>query len=306
MVSNHKVKLIVNPNADLGRAWQVAGNLRPIVEEFGGADWTGTVYPGHAVELARQAAEEGHEIVVAAGGDGTAHEVANGLMQVPEGKRPRMGIVPIGSGNDFAHAVGMDPSPYTALRQIFTGSTHRIDVGVLKSGHGRQEYWVNTMGIGFDATATIRSRRITVARGFLIYLLAVLQTILWNHDAPQMEIHTDEENWTERLLMFVLCNGPREGGGFYVQPDARTDDEMFHYAAIGKVSRLMMLRILPEVMRGTHGKMKAVRMGKFRNLQLKADAPLYIHTDGEIFAGFGTDVHDLQVELLPGALEIVS
>ena len=306
MSPDHKVKLIVNPNADLGRAWHIAGDLRPIVEEFGGADWTGTVYPTHAVELARLAAEEGYELVIAVGGDGTAHEVANGLMQVPRERRPRMGIVPIGSGNDFAHAVGMDRSPPTALRQIFTGEPKPIDVGQLQDGHGRLEYWVNTLGIGFDATATIRSRRFTVVRGFLIYLLAVLQTILWNHDAPLMQVETDEEKWEERILMLVLCNGPREGGGFHIQPEARPDDGIFHYASVGKVSRPMMLRILPEVMRGTHGKMKAVRMGKFKSLKLKADAPLYVHTDGEIFSGFGTDIRDLQVEILPGVLEIVA
>jgi diacylglycerol kinase (ATP) len=78
----HKVKLIVNPNADMGQAWRNAADLRPVVEEFGGADWTGTVYPTHAIELARQAAEEGYELIISAGGDGTAHEVINGLMQV--------------------------------------------------------------------------------------------------------------------------------------------------------------------------------------------------------------------------------
>lgn len=305
MANTHKVKLIVNPNADLGRAWQISGNLRPIVEEFGGADWSGTVYPTHAVELARTAAEDGYQIVIAVGGDGTAHEVANGLMQAPRERRPGMGIVPVGSGNDFAHAVGMDASPYVALKQIFNGKPKPIDVGRLRDNHGRQEYWVNTLGIGFDATATIRSRRFTAVRGFFVYLLAVLQTIALNHDAPNMQIQTDEEQWSRQQLMMVLCNGPREGGGFHVQPAARVDDGLFHYASIGKVSRLMMLRILPEVMRGTHGRMKDVRMGKFTNLTLQADAPLYIHMDGEIFAGFGTDVRDLRVEMLPGELEMI-
>jgi len=244
--------------------------------------------------------------VIAVGGDGTAHEVANGLMQIPRERRPRMGIVPIGSGNDFSHAVGMDRSPHVALRQIFTGQPKRIDVGVLKDSHSRMEYWVNTLGIGFDATATIRSRRITLVRGFLVYLLAVLQTILLNHDAPLMQVETDEEQWVEHMLMLVLCNGPREGGGFYVQPDARPDDGIFHYASVNKVSRLMMLRILPEVMRGTHGRMKPVRMGHFKSLKLKADLPLYIHTDGEIFSGFGTDIRDLSVDILPGELEVLA
>ncbi len=78
-----KVKMILNPNADLGRAWRAAADLRPIVDRYGGADWAGTVYPGHASEIARQAALEGYQLVVAMGGDGTAHEVINGLMQVP-------------------------------------------------------------------------------------------------------------------------------------------------------------------------------------------------------------------------------
>jgi diacylglycerol kinase family enzyme len=90
----HRVKLIVNPSADLGRAWIAARDLRPIVEEFGGADWAGTVYPTHAVELARQAGEQGYELVIAAGGDGTSHEVLNGLMQVPK-ERVKTGVVPL-------------------------------------------------------------------------------------------------------------------------------------------------------------------------------------------------------------------
>src|SRR3990172_6830669 len=98
----HRIKIILNPNADLCRAWRSASDLRPIVDEFGGADWSGTVYPTHAIELARQAGEDGYQMVVAVGGDGTVHEVINGLMQLPAEKRPRLGVVPLGSGNDFA------------------------------------------------------------------------------------------------------------------------------------------------------------------------------------------------------------
>lgn len=83
-----KVKLILNPMADMGNAWRVAADLRPIVAEYGHADWSGTVYPTHATELARQAALDGYDMVVAMGGDGTVHEVVNGLMQVPEDNVP--------------------------------------------------------------------------------------------------------------------------------------------------------------------------------------------------------------------------
>jgi YegS/Rv2252/BmrU family lipid kinase len=302
----HKTKVIVNPNADLGRAWRTASDLRPIIEEFGGADWSGTVYPTHATELARQAGEAGYDLVVSVGGDGTAHEIVNGLMQVPAEIRPRLGVVPLGSGNDFAHSVGMPRQPHLALRKILEGSPHRVDIGVMHDSRDRVEYFDNTIGLGFDSTVTIRSRRFTYLRGFLLYLAAVLQTIALNHDAPHMQVTTDNESFAEEFLMLVLCNGPREGGGFMVSPGARNDDGLLNYAAIRHVSRLMMLRLLPEVMNGTHGRFKEVRMGQFTRMEVNSAAPLVIHMDGEIVAGFGTDVRSLRVELLPGALEVLA
>lgn len=302
---NKPIKLIVNPNADLGRAWRTASDLRLLADEYGGADWSGTVYPAHAIELAREAGEAGYKMVVAVGGDGTVHEVINGLMQLPAEKRPHLGIVPLGSGNDFAHAVGVPIEAAAALRKVFTGQARRVGVGVLRDDRGRTEYFDNTIGIGFDATVTIRSRNFGYLRGFLIYFLAVLQTIALNHDAPQLKVKTDGEEWEEPILMLTLCNGGREGGGFAVAPEARLDDALFHYTAVRKVSRPMMLRLLPEVMNGTHGRFSQVRMGVFRTLELESDRPLVIHIDGEIFAGFGGSVQRLSVENLPGAIEVV-
>jgi len=301
----YKTKLILNPNADMGNAWRLASDLRPVVDEYGGADWTGTVYPTHAVELARQAALDGYELVVAVGGDGTIHEVINGVMQVPPEQRPRVGIVPMGSGNDFAHGVGMKDNHAEALRQIFSGSPKPIDLAVVEDNLGRREYIDNTIGIGFDATVTIHSHSLTLLRGFVMYLVAVLQTIILNHDAAHLEIETDQESWVEDVLMLVVCNGPREGGGFMIAPDAVNTDGLLHYAMINKVSRAMMFRLVPEVMNGTHGRFKQVRMGSLKTMTLKSDRPLFIHIDGEIFADFGSDVRELKIEVLPQAIEVV-
>ena len=131
-MSKNSLKLIVNPNADLGRAWRWASDLRPVVDEFGGADWSGTVYPTHATELTLQAVGAGYDAIIAAGGDGTVHEVINGLMQVPVESRPRLGIVPLGSGNDFSSAIGIDPRPTYALRQFFTGHLSKLPVCAVK------------------------------------------------------------------------------------------------------------------------------------------------------------------------------
>jgi diacylglycerol kinase (ATP) len=302
---NQRVKLILNPSADLGRAWRTASILRPIVDQFGGADWAGTVYPTHATEIARQAAEEGYEMVIAAGGDGTSHEVINGLMQAPVERRPRFGVIPLGSGNDFASCIGMDLDPATATRQIFAGQVHQIDIGVLRDNLGRCIYWDNAVGIGFDATVTIRSRKFVHLRGFLIYLLAVLQTIILNHDAPLLSIKSDLASWDEETIMLVLCNGGREGGGFNISPDARPDDGIFHYSAVRRVSRLMMLRLLPEVMKGTHGRFPQVRMGQFHRMDISSERPFVMHLDGEIYASFDTNLNQISAEILPSALEVI-
>ncbi len=300
-----RVKLILNPNSDFGRAGRSAADLRPIVEEFGGADWAGTVYPTHAIELSQQAAEQGYEIVIAVGGDGTIHEVINGLMRVPPDRRPKLGIVPVGSGNDFSYNAGVERRPEVAMRRIFNGTTKKIDIALITTDKGRSEYWNNTLGIGFDATVNIRSRRMIIARGFLAYFIPVLQTIILNHEAPRMRITTNGDQWEDQLMMVTLCNGPREGGGFLVAPNAKVDDGYLDYVSICRVSRPMMFRLLPEVMRGTHGRFPQVRMGKFQRLSLQSDLPLRIHADGEIFAGFGTDVHSLNVEIIPQAIELI-
>jgi diacylglycerol kinase (ATP) len=300
-----KVKLIFNSTADMGRAWRIANDLRPIIADYAHADWSGTVYPTHASELARQAGEQGYEMVIAIGGDGTVHEVINGLMQVPKRARPILGIVPVGSGNDFAHAIGLPEKSDVALVHALHGDSQAVDLGLLSDESGRKEYFDNTLGIGFDAVVTIRSHKLPVVRGFLMYLTAVIQTIILNFKPMQLHVETDTEVWDNPTLMLTLCNGSREGGGFLVAPQARNDDGLLEYATIRKVSRPMMFRLVPEVMKGTHGRFKQVRMGTFRKMTLSSDRALYIHADGEIFTGFSTDIRKLTLEVIPGGIQVV-
>jgi diacylglycerol kinase (ATP) len=105
--------------------------------------------------------------------------------------------------------------------------------------------------------------------------------------------------------MLTLGNGPREGGGFLVTPEAKLDDGLLHYVTIRKISRLTMLRLVPEVMKGTHARFKQVRMGTCRKMAVTSKQPLYVHCDGEIFAGFGTDVRKLNIEVLPNAIHFL-
>jgi YegS/Rv2252/BmrU family lipid kinase len=302
-----KVKLILNPMADMGRAWKTANDLRPIAQEFQGElTWSGTVYPTHAIELARQAAEEGYDMVVAMGGDGTAHEVMNGLMQVPAEKRPIMGIVPIGSGNDFAYSLGItQKSAYALAHMLKAENVQTVDIGLMTDEHGRKEYFDNTLGIGFDAVVTIRSHKLPIVKGFLMYLTAVIQTILLNHDPANLQIETEKNKWETSALMVTLCNGPREGGGFMLSPKSKNDDGTMEFVIVNKVSRAMMFRLVPEFMNGTHMRFKQVSMGEYKKFSLASDRPLYIHADGEIFTSFGSNLRKATIEILPNALQVV-
>jgi len=266
------------------------------------ADWGGTEYPGHATELARQAGEQGYDLVVAVGGDGTVHEVVNGLMQVPPESRPALGIVPLGSGNDFAHILGLPADPGEALLSAVNGQPHSLDVGSMRDENDRLEYFNNTMGMGFDSVVNMYTRKITVIHGFLMYFIALIMTIFRNFDPIDLHVETDQETWDLTSLMLAIGNGPREGGGFIITPAAKLDDGLLNYVTIKKISRLMMLRLVPEVMRGTHGHFKQVRMGTCRRMTVTSQQPLYIHCDGEIYAGFGTDVRKLAIQIIPNSI----
>jgi diacylglycerol kinase (ATP) len=240
------------------------------------------------------------------GGDGTVHEVVNGLMQVPADKRPAIGIVPIGSGNDFAYAMGITEDPAHALAHALKSENiHTVDIGLMTDENGRMEYFDNTIGIGFDAVVTIRSHKLPIVKGFLMYLTAVIQTIILNHKAAKMQIETESKKWDEEVIMLTLCNGPREGGGFMLSPNSKNDDGKMEFLTVTKLSRATMFRLVPEFLNGTHMRFKQVRMGEFKTFTLSSDLPLYIHADGEIFTSFGSNLHKASFEILPQALRVV-
>ena len=301
-----KIKIILNPMADMGNAWRVARDLRSITEQHGGIDWSGTVYPGHAIDLAKQAGEQGYDLVIAMGGDGTVHEVMNGLMRVPEDKRPALGVVPVGTGNDFGYAINASTTPSTALKQAIEGEPSTIDIGIMTDVNGRKVFFDNSVGMGFGAIVSIRAHQLPLLRGFLAYLVATVQSIILDFTPITMQIETDTDKWEQKVAYLEVCNGQRIAGGYLASPDSKIDDGILNYVLVTDTSRPMMLfRVLPEVMKGTHGRLKQIKMDTFKKFSITADRPLYIHTDGEIFSGPGTDIREVSFEMLPNALKVV-
>jgi diacylglycerol kinase family enzyme len=120
-----------------------------------------------------------------------------------------------------------------------------------------------------------------------------------------MQMDIDSQKREQSNLLLTMCNGAREGGGFLLAPEARIDDGILHYAMIRKVSRPMMFRLLPEVMKGTHGRFEPVTIGTCKSLNVTADRPMYIHADGEIYTSFGSNLRSVSFEILPAALQVI-
>ncbi len=310
-----RFKFILNPQADRGHTARIMGTLEQLVvnqaQELGNGQvellWVETERPLHATSLAQRAAEEGYDIVVAVGGDGTVHEVVNGLMKIDTDRRPILGILPVGSGNDFAYNVGVPARVGEAIRCLFADNVRTVDVATITDGTGRTEYWDNTVGIGFSGAVNIAVRSIKRLRGFPLYLVGVLQTILLKPPALKAllarEGRPDEERW---VSMISLCNGPREGGGFPVAPGARMDDGLLTYMVMNRLSRLQMLYFLPIVMGAKHlNYPQYFEQGTTMHFRIQADQALAIHADGEVFGSWEANIRQVEVAVVPAALRVL-
>jgi diacylglycerol kinase family enzyme len=121
----------------------------------------------------------------------------------------------------------------------------------------------------------------------------------------RMKIESEDKKWDKEVFMLVLANGPREGGGFTMAPDARPDDGVLDYMIADNISRLMQLRMVPEFMKGTQGRFSEVEIGQFKKITLTSEEPLYIHIDGEVYTSFGSNLRGISAEIVPNALEVV-
>jgi YegS/Rv2252/BmrU family lipid kinase len=277
-----EIALIANPAA--GR-----GHTRTFVEEFqqrakdldSDINVLWTQRPGHAVELAREAAQH-CDVVCVSGGDGTVHEVVNGLMPRP---LPLV-IVPSGSGNDFAYLFGCPATPEELLATIRDGLGVRIDV--VDCGF---RYCVNSIGMGFEALVTRRSLAIGRMRGLPLYLTATFRALV-SYDCPPMTIRLDDDEPIEgaRLLVSV-GNGVRAGGGFHLLPDALPDDGMLDICMVEPLGRLQILRLLPLSIDGRHKDKSPVTMRRARRMEISAARPFHMHIDGEYVGEQSEPIH---------------
>jgi YegS/Rv2252/BmrU family lipid kinase len=296
------ILIICNPLANQGGARKAAAALQSASANLPVLTWVETCYHRHAAELARQSAAQGYRRVIAFGGDGTVHEVINGLLQIPAGQRPELGIVPAGYGNDFASSLAIPRDPQTALQTALTGERRWIDAAQMTDDAGRREYFINTLGIGFDAQTNLLAHRAQPMPGFNTYLAAALRTFFYETNPIRIRAVTDNHSWEDEVLVFIACNGRREGKLFKVAPNAREDDGRLDFIAVRTISPAQILATIPYIMRGDQHRLSYCYQGHFTRLELKADTPLVMHADGEVIADLDANVHSVVIETVPGAV----
>jgi YegS/Rv2252/BmrU family lipid kinase len=299
--------VIFNPTAAAGSVRRLAPDLKACLErgaERAGVEWewVETQAPEHAIELAREAAVNGCEMVVAAGGDGTVNEVVNGLVRAShQGHQATLGVIPTGTGNDFAWLAGIPLNPLAACQRLFDGQTRVVDVGHIREANGRERYFDNGCGAGFDAVVSLQAQGLKKWLGGLVYIVAVLKTIVFHYHAPAFRMTFDGRELTRPTLMLTIGKGKRHGGAFLSTPRAEQDDGWLDVCIVGKLNRLGMLRAVPSFMRGEQESNPQVQLERARHVMVEASAPQVIHLDGEIFA---TDARRFEVSVVPGVLRV--
>jgi YegS/Rv2252/BmrU family lipid kinase len=303
-----KYMVIVNPISGRGYAEkvipQIEEGLRKHEMEF---DLIRTERPWHAAELAELTAQHEYDVLVVASGDGAANEALNGLMRARQQgyTKTALALLPVGTGNDMAYGLGMRGTLEESLATLAADYRKTIDIGLVKGGdYPDGRYFVNGVGIGFDAMVGFVAVKIRWARGLLAYLIAVIQTVFIYFKAPTVEISYNDVSYEQPSLMISIMNGQRMGGGFYMAPQGDPGDGYFDLCVVSNPSRPRIFGLVPHFLKGTQASQPEVTTGRTHKISVKATKGILpAHCDGETLCEEGKE---LSMEIIPSAIEIVT
>ncbi len=286
-----KVGYIVNPVAGKKQVVECINQMKKAALDRG---FEAAVYItegfGDATGKGQRAVDEGCDVVAAVGGDGTVSELVNGIL----GSGAVMGIIPTGSGNDFARTLGIPSNFDEALGCILNGNIRSIDIGVVND-----RYFVNVASVGFDARVAMETNKIKKrVSGPLAYVLGVFKTLA-EYKPFDIELEAETETIRKQATLVALANGEYYGGGMKIAPGAVPDDGLLEVYVVDGMSRLKILRLFPLIYSGRHTGRPEVRSFKAKSVNIRCQNG-YINSDGEVIgqcpASFG---------IMPAALDVI-
>ncbi len=291
---------IVNPRSGNGH---VARILPLIRQHFDEASIPFEVYitkkPNDATVVAREVSGR-FPVLVAVGGDGTINELVNGM-----GPSNILGVLPMGSGNDFSKMLQLPHGTREILQVIAKQKTKLIDLGHITAVNSRfekvEKYFVNSVGIGLDAKVAYEASKLRMLRGLAKYLVSAMKSIFsYTPAIAHVSFGLRESNG--KHLLIAIGNGRSAGGGFYLTPDAILDDGLLDICLAKDISILETLKIFPFVLKGKHGRFSKIEFGQTANLTIKGDDDLPVHVDGEVI---GLDLRAIAIDLKPRSLSVI-
>ena len=292
--------LIANPISGKGHARNVAEQAYTALTESGAqGQLTFTSASGDAKRFAQEAASDGIRSVIACGGDGTLHEVVNGIATVPD---VTLGVLPCGRGNDFAAAIGLPLKPEAAIATLVSGTPIRVDLGCCynsgqpstissvgasstRDSDNRQpttdNYFTTIATCGYDTEVSRRAAKGTpLFAGTASYAYAAVETLFY-YEPPFVRLEGDFGVHEGPILLAATGITNRYGGGFQIVPNARIDDGLFDVCIIRPVSSLTVLRLMVTLFWGGHVSHPAVSLHQTRTLTIETDPPILLYADGE-------------------------
>ena len=282
----HYAKVIVNPMASGGVTRIKWPHIKRLLDkaEFK-YDHEFTASPNHATELAADAVKQGYKQVIAVGGDGTIHEVVNGLVDTSGKSEVVLGIISTGTGNDFARSIGVHGAYRKSVDQLRRTTEKTVDVGIVEYSNGKgvkqQRIFVNMAGVGFDAAVLHATKKRFRVVSAIPYRVSGIYTYAKYKPTP-MTINIDGKIETKKSLGVIINNGYSFAGGMRMAPDAAMADGLFDTVVLGNINKFEFIQGLFMVYKGTLGNHPKVSTYKAKNIEISSKEPLYLQADGEL------------------------
>jgi diacylglycerol kinase (ATP) len=299
-----RMRVIVNPAAGAGKTAKKWPEIMSLLKSLGlDFEHDMTEAPGHAIELTKSAVGKGYEMVVSVGGDGTIHEIVNGLHDAGGNTDVVVGIVNTGTGADYIRTIGVPRRYKEACRCLLSPGRRTVDLGVVeytKGGQRKKRLFVNFAGIGFDAEVVKATTEKFKALGDMPSYLMGLFSTLMSYENRDVSIMVDGEHGERRVCTIMMNNGRYGGGGMLPAPNADPGDGFFDVVIIDDITKPDLIVSIPRIYRGTHLTHPKVTLMRAREVEIRPTLTSAVQADGELLGEAPA-----RFSVLPAALNIV-
>jgi len=310
MVTDNSKKdwlVIVNPNAGKGKGEKDWHKIAKLLRDHLKFQAVFTGYKRHAIKLGFQGIEQGYKKIIVVGGDGTMNEVVNAVFKqkrIPT-DQITLGMITVGTGNDWAHMFGISHKYREAVETILQKKIFLQDAGIVsyfKEDQPEERYFINMAGLGFDAMVVEKANRQKEMgkSGMVVYLANILSN-LWKYNHLHTHIRIDHHVIKEEVFTISIGIGRYTGGGMRQTPDSIPDDGLFDLTVIKKMKKLNVLRSLPMLYNGKIKRHPKVHSFRGSHIRIDSDPPINVEVDGESLGH-----SPIEIKSLPKSIRVIT